>query len=110
DRTRARLRGGPGGRDHAQRHRPVAGRARARLATPAVARRGPEADVGRLAGGCEPVANSTLPMEHAVQFEPVSPWRTTAIAATGVAALELVAPIVPGPALHGQSDVSHRRT
>jgi len=46
-------------------------------------------------------------MEHAVQFEPVSPWRTTAIVATGVAALELVALIVAGTVLLGRSVVSH---
>lgn len=46
-------------------------------------------------------------MEHAVPFEPVRPWRTAAIVATGVAALELVALIVAGTVLLGRSVVSH---
>lgn len=46
-------------------------------------------------------------MEHAVPFEPVRPWRTAAIVATGVAALELLALIVAGTVLLGRSVVSH---
>jgi LytR cell envelope-related transcriptional attenuator len=46
-------------------------------------------------------------MEHAVPFEPVRPWRTAAIVATGVAALELLALIVAGTVLLGRSAVSH---
>ena len=46
-------------------------------------------------------------MEHAVPFEPVRPWRTAAIVATGVAALELLALIAAGTVLLGRSVVSH---
>ena len=44
-------------------------------------------------------------MEHAVPFEPVRPWRTAAIVATGVAALELLALIAAGTVLLGRSVV-----
>jgi hypothetical protein len=51
-------------------------------------------------------------VEHAVPFESVRPsvrpWRTAAIVASGVAALELVALIVGGTVLLGRSVVSHR--
>jgi hypothetical protein len=46
-------------------------------------------------------------MEHAVPFEAVRPWRTAAIVASGVAALELLALIVAGTVLLGRSVVSH---
>lgn len=46
-------------------------------------------------------------MEHAVPFEAVRPWRTAAILASGVAALELVALIVAGTVLLGRSVVAH---
>ena len=46
-------------------------------------------------------------MEHAVPIEPVRPWRTAAIVATGVAALELLALIAAGTVLLGRSVVSH---
>ena len=46
-------------------------------------------------------------MEHAVPFEAVRPWRTAAILASGVAALELLALIVAGTVLLGRSVVSH---
>ncbi len=46
-------------------------------------------------------------MEHAVSFEAVRPWRTAAILASGVAALELVALIVAGTVLLGRSVVGH---
>ena len=42
-------------------------------------------------------------MEHAVPFEAVRPWRTAAIVASGVAALELLALIVAGTILLGHS-------
>jgi len=45
-------------------------------------------------------------VEHAVPFE-VRPWRTAAILASGVAALELLALIVAGTVLLGRSVVSH---
>jgi hypothetical protein len=44
-------------------------------------------------------------MEHAVPFEPVRPWRTAAIVATGVAVLELLALIAAGTVLLGRSVV-----
>ena len=47
-------------------------------------------------------------MEHAVPFEAVRPWRTAAILASGVAALELLALIVAGTVLLGRSVVGHR--
>ena len=46
-------------------------------------------------------------MEHAVPFEAVRPWRTAAILASGVAALELLALIVAGTVLLGRSVVGH---
>jgi hypothetical protein len=46
-------------------------------------------------------------VEHAVPFEGVRPWRTAAILASGVAALELVALIVVGTVLLGRSVISH---
>jgi LytR cell envelope-related transcriptional attenuator len=46
-------------------------------------------------------------VEHAVPFEAVRPWRTAAILASGVAALELVALIVGGTVLLGRSVVGH---
>ena len=46
-------------------------------------------------------------MEHAVPFEAVRPWRTAAILASGVAALELLALIVAGTMLLGHSVASH---
>jgi LytR cell envelope-related transcriptional attenuator len=46
-------------------------------------------------------------MEHAVPFEAVRPWRTAAIVASGLAALELLALIVAGTVLLGRSVVSH---
>jgi hypothetical protein len=45
-------------------------------------------------------------VEHAVPFE-VRPWRTAAILASGVAALELLALIVAGTVLLGRSVVPH---
>jgi hypothetical protein len=45
-------------------------------------------------------------VEHAVPFE-VRPWRTAAILATGLAALELLALIVAGTVLLGRSVVGH---
>jgi hypothetical protein len=46
-------------------------------------------------------------VEHAVPFEAVRPWRTAAILASGVAALELLALIVAGTVLLGHSIASH---
>lgn len=46
-------------------------------------------------------------MEHAVPFEAVRPWRTAAIVASGVAALELLALIVAGTILLGHSVTAH---
>jgi len=46
-------------------------------------------------------------VEHAVPFEAVRPWRTAAILASGVAALELLALIVAGTVLLGHSVASH---
>jgi ABC-type Fe3+-hydroxamate transport system substrate-binding protein len=46
-------------------------------------------------------------VEHAVPFEAVRPWRTAAILASGVAALELLALIVAGTMLLGHSVASH---
>jgi hypothetical protein len=46
-------------------------------------------------------------VEHVVPFEAVRPWRTAAILASGVAALELVALIVAGTFLLGRSVISH---
>ena len=46
-------------------------------------------------------------MEHAVPFEAVRPWRTAAILASGVAAVELLALIVAGTVLLGHSVASH---
>jgi LytR cell envelope-related transcriptional attenuator len=46
-------------------------------------------------------------VEHAVPFEAVRPWRTAAILASGVAALELLALIVAGTVLLGRSVVGH---
>jgi hypothetical protein len=46
-------------------------------------------------------------VEHAVAFEEVRPWRTAAMVASGVAALELLALIVAGTILLGHSVTSH---
>jgi hypothetical protein len=46
-------------------------------------------------------------VEHAVPFEAVRPWRTAAVVASGVAAVELVLLIVVGTVLLGRSVVSH---
>jgi hypothetical protein len=46
-------------------------------------------------------------VEHAVPFETVRPWRTAAVVASGVAAVELVLLIVVGTVLLGRSVVSH---
>jgi LytR cell envelope-related transcriptional attenuator len=46
-------------------------------------------------------------VEHAVPFEAVRPWRTAAILASGVAALELLALIAAGTVFLGQSVASH---
>ena len=46
-------------------------------------------------------------MEHAVPFEAVRPWRTAAVVASGVAAVELLALIVTGTFLLGHSVTSH---
>ena len=42
-------------------------------------------------------------MEHAVPFETVRPWRTAAVVASGVAALELLLLIVAGTVVLGHS-------
>jgi LytR cell envelope-related transcriptional attenuator len=42
-------------------------------------------------------------VEHAVPFEEVRPWRTAAIVATGVAAVELLVLIVAGTVMLGHS-------
>jgi len=47
-------------------------------------------------------------VEHAVPFEAVRPWRTAAILASGLAAVELLALIVAGTVLLGHSVASHR--
>jgi LytR cell envelope-related transcriptional attenuator len=46
-------------------------------------------------------------VEHAVPFEAVRPWRTAAMVASGVAALELLALIVAGTILLGHSVTGH---
>ena len=46
-------------------------------------------------------------MEHAVPFEAVRPWRTAALVASGVAALELLALIVTAILLLGRPLVAH---
>jgi hypothetical protein len=46
-------------------------------------------------------------VEHAVPFEAVRPWRTAAVVASGVAAVELVLLIVAGTVVLGRSVVSH---
>lgn len=46
-------------------------------------------------------------MEHAVPFEAVRPWRTAAMVASGVAAVELLALIVTATVLLGHSVTSH---
>jgi hypothetical protein len=46
-------------------------------------------------------------VEHAVPFEAVRPWRTAAMVASGVAALELLALIVAGTILLGHSLTGH---
>ncbi len=46
-------------------------------------------------------------MEHAVPFEAVRPWRTAAVVASGVAAVELLALIVTATFLLGHSVTSH---
>jgi hypothetical protein len=46
-------------------------------------------------------------VEHAVPLDAVRPWRTAAILASGVAALELMALIVGGTVLLGRSVVGH---
>jgi hypothetical protein len=47
-------------------------------------------------------------VEHAVPFETVRPWRTAALVATGVAAVELLVLIVAGTVVLGRSVASHR--
>ena len=46
-------------------------------------------------------------MEHAVPFEAVRPWRTAAVVASGVAAVELLALIVTATFLLGHSVTTH---
>jgi hypothetical protein len=46
-------------------------------------------------------------VEHAVPFEAVRPWRTAAVVASGVAAVELLALIVTATFLLGHSVTSH---
>ena len=46
-------------------------------------------------------------MEHAVSFEAVRPWRTAAVVASGVAAVELLALIVTATFLLGHSVTTH---
>jgi hypothetical protein len=46
-------------------------------------------------------------VEHAAPFEAVRPWRTAAMVASGVAALELLALIVAGTILLGHSLTNH---
>jgi hypothetical protein len=46
-------------------------------------------------------------VEHAVPFEAIRPWRTAAVVASGLAAVELVLLIVVGTVLLGRSVVSH---
>lgn len=46
-------------------------------------------------------------MEHAVPFEHVRPWRTAAIVASGIAAVELVVLIVAGTVWLGHSVAGH---
>ena len=46
-------------------------------------------------------------MEHAVPFEAVRPWRTAAVVASGVAAVELLVLIVTATFLLGHSVTSH---
>ena len=46
-------------------------------------------------------------MEHAVPFETVRPWRTAALVATGVAAVELLVLIVAGTVVLGRSVTTH---
>jgi LytR cell envelope-related transcriptional attenuator len=46
-------------------------------------------------------------VEHAVPFEAVRPWRTAALVATGVAAVELLVLIVAGTVVLGRSVATH---
>jgi hypothetical protein len=46
-------------------------------------------------------------VEHAVPFEAIRPWRTAAVVASGVAAVELLALIVTATFLLGHSVTSH---
>jgi len=46
-------------------------------------------------------------VEHAVSFEAVRPWRTAAVVASGVAAVELLALIVTATFLLGHSVTTH---
>jgi LytR cell envelope-related transcriptional attenuator len=46
-------------------------------------------------------------VEHAVPFEAVRPWRTAALVATGVAAVELLVLIVAGTVVLGRSVAAH---
>ena len=46
-------------------------------------------------------------MEHAVPFEAVRPWRTAALVASGVAAVELLMLIVAGTVVLGRSVTTH---
>ena len=47
-------------------------------------------------------------VEHAVPFESVRPWRTAALVASGVAALELAVLVVAGVVLLGRPLATHR--
>jgi hypothetical protein len=46
-------------------------------------------------------------MEHAVPFEAVRPWRTAALVASGIAAVELLGLIVAGTVVLGRSVTTH---
>jgi hypothetical protein len=46
-------------------------------------------------------------VEHAVPFEAVRPWRTAALVASGIAALELLGLIVAGTVVLGRSVTTH---
>ena len=49
-------------------------------------------------------------MEHAYQFDEVQPWRTAAIVASGIAALELLILIVAGVIVLGRQVAGHSAT
>src|SRR5437588_1509846 len=55
-----------------------------------------------LAGAVATGANGESPVEHAVSFDPVRPWRTAALVAGGVAAIELVVLVAGGLAIAGK--------